>query len=84
MADFCRDCSLEFLGEDTGDLAGLTTADETSRGLYASVLCEDCGSILVDHEGRKVADDPDTPLTDHFTMNSSLITKECKIRGTPL
>jgi len=54
MADFCKQC-LKFLFDiDTGDLAGLSTAKDTKKGLYASALCESCGVTLVDHEGTCV------------------------------
>ena len=28
MADFCKDCSIEMFGRDTGDLKGLITEDD--------------------------------------------------------
>lgn len=59
MADFCKDCSIEIWGEDTGDLAGLSTEEMTKQGLYISALCEGCGPIIVDHTGKKI----DTRIT---------------------
>lgn len=57
MADFCRQCSIEELGDDFGDMRGLTTAADTAKGLYATwCLCEGCGMIQVDHEGNCVTD----------------------------
>ena len=53
MADFCRDCSIETWGQDFGDLAGLSTKEDTENGLFCVVLCEGCGVIEVDHEGVK-------------------------------
>jgi hypothetical protein len=56
MADFCRQCSEQVLGipdaDYTNDLSGLSTADDTANGLYATVICEGCGFIQVDHNGR--------------------------------
>lgn len=52
MADFCKQCSLETLGEDFRDLAGLV-----EEGHCAIALCEGCGAALVDHEGRCIATD---------------------------
>lgn len=57
MADFCKQCSVDMFGEDFGDLKGLSTADDTSKGLYPLVLCEGCGAIQVDHEGKCVSKD---------------------------
>ena len=47
MAEFCSQCSLEIFGEDHRDLAGLA-----KEGFVVAVLCEDCGIIYVDEEGR--------------------------------
>lgn len=54
MADFCQECSIRLLGEDFKDLAGLVTEDEVKRGLCAQTLCEGCGPIKVDHNGRRI------------------------------
>jgi hypothetical protein len=56
MADFCWQCT-EALFEATGkqnDFAGMTTEMDTRNGYYASVLCEGCGFIEVDHTGKCV------------------------------
>ena len=55
MADFCRQCSTSIFREDFKDLAGISTERDTSKGLFASVLCEGCGSIQVDHVGTCVS-----------------------------
>lgn len=55
MADFCKQCSEEVLGEDFGDLAGITQPHDTERGLYVEVLCEGCGPTEVDHTGKCVS-----------------------------
>lgn len=52
MASFCRQCSMDVFGEDFGDWAGQTTPEETTMGLFAWVLCEDCGYVQVDHDGN--------------------------------
>lgn len=57
MADFCMKCSMDTFGEDFGDLAGLSMAEDTARGLYALALCEGCGPCQVDHEGRCISKD---------------------------
>lgn len=57
MADFCQQCSVTIFGEDTRDLAGLTSAEDVACGLYSTVICEGCGPTYVDHNGRCVAPD---------------------------
>lgn len=58
MADFCKQCSTQFFGEDFGDLAGLVSQDDESKGLiYTLVLCEGCGPIQVDRNGTCVSPD---------------------------
>jgi hypothetical protein len=49
MADFCQDCCLDYFGKDTRDLAGLCAENEE-----ALVLCEHCGVIIVDHNGKRL------------------------------
>lgn len=57
MADFCQQCLLNIFGGDTGDLAGLSTPEDTAKGLYPVVLCEGCGPTQVDDRGKCVAPD---------------------------
>ncbi len=58
MADFCTQCAKDLFGDGhSGDLAGLSTVQETAAGLYRVVLCEGCGPIQVDHTGRCVSSD---------------------------
>jgi hypothetical protein len=54
MADFCKDCSDQLFGEGYCDLEGLITEEEVKQGLGASVLCEGCGPILVNHLGERM------------------------------
>jgi hypothetical protein len=53
MADFCKQCA-EGMGFPA-DLAGLSTEEDTKQGLHPIVLCEGCGPIQVDHEGKCVS-----------------------------
>jgi len=57
MADFCKKCSEELFGEDMRDLAGLISAEKVAKGFGAMVICEGCGGVLVDHEGRCISKD---------------------------
>jgi len=58
MADFCKQCTATLLDADffPNDLAGLSTLEDTIRGLYPVALCAGCGAIQVDHTGRCVSD----------------------------
>ena len=49
MADFCQECSIDTWGEDTRDMAGLC-----KNGGAATVLCEGCGLINVDVNGKRL------------------------------
>lgn len=49
MAEFCQQCSEEIFGRDSRDLANLCNSGTTEE------LCEGCGWIYVDKEGRRVA-----------------------------
>jgi len=51
MAEYCKQCSIRIFGKDMGELAGLSTPEDTNNGMYAQALCEGCGPTLVDHEG---------------------------------
>lgn len=35
-----------------GEMAGLSTPEQTTEGLYSQVICEGCGPTFVDHEGN--------------------------------
>lgn len=52
MAEFCKQCSLDLFGVDYEDFKGLTTQEDWVSGLAATVLCESCGVIQVDPEGK--------------------------------
>ena len=51
MSDFCKECSEEHLGEDFRDLACV------AEGNAARVLCEGCGWIVVDNNGKRIEDE---------------------------
>lgn len=57
MADFCRACSIELFGEDFKELAGLVSLEACTNGFVATVICEGCGFIQVDHKGNCVSND---------------------------
>jgi len=57
MADFCTQCSIEIFHEDMGDMANISTKEDTENEMYAVVLCEGCGPTQVDHLGNCISDD---------------------------
>lgn len=63
MATFCRDCSLAIFGSDGRDLAEIfppeayvNTGPKEER-MGALVLCECCGPICVDFNGKRMSED---------------------------
>ena len=57
MADFCQQCSEEIFDQDFKELAGITPFDAWNDDKASVVLCEGCGPIQVDPEGRCVSSD---------------------------
>lgn len=54
MADFCWQCTEDILGLDgrSNDLKGLLTKESRKYGSYMVALCEGCGNIWVNNEGK--------------------------------
>lgn len=57
MADFCKICSINIFGEDFGDMAGISTPEQTADERYLVALCEGCGPCFVDHKGICITHD---------------------------
>ena len=57
MDDFCQQCSIAIFGKDMRDLAGITTKEDYKAGKAALVICEGCGYIQVDPEGKCITKD---------------------------
>ena len=57
MADLCKQCSIELYGRDFGDLKGITSKKDWEQGKATVVLCEGCGIIQVDPDGRCISQD---------------------------
>ena len=59
MADFCKQCTEKHLGMpgSKNDFVGVSTPAHTAQGLYPVVLCEGCGPIQVDHDGKCMSKD---------------------------
>ena len=50
MADFCYDCTVKLFGEEfENDFQGLCSDQESIQ-----VLCEGCGFVEVNSDGRKI------------------------------
>ena len=59
MANFCYDCTKDILGVDPtwNDFGRFeATGGRIPEGEFWKVLCEGCGVIVVDNEGKKVDD----------------------------
>ena len=55
MGDFCKECHDPLLVHDIEcGLAGLISEEKVNQGYVVNVLCESCGFIQVDHDGKKV------------------------------
>lgn len=48
MAEFCKDCSIRVFDKDFKELAGQCKEDE-----FVWALCEGCGWIMVDSDGKR-------------------------------
>ena len=59
MADFCMQCCRDIIGIPGGlnDFKGLSSREDSEKGLFTTVLCEGCGPIQVDDEGMCVSKD---------------------------
>jgi hypothetical protein len=57
MADFCKQCSIEYFGKDFEDFKGATKESDWNNGYAALALCEGCGHIQVDPEGNCISED---------------------------
>lgn len=49
MAEFCQTCSIKLFGEDMKDFANFCSPEE-----MIEVLCEGCGLIYVDKNGKGI------------------------------
>lgn len=54
MADFCRQCNSELFGRDKADFCP-TPEWLWKEGMARQVLCEGCGIIQIDTEGRCIS-----------------------------
>lgn len=57
MADYCQQCSEAIFGKDFRELAGITSPEGWAEGKSCVVICEGCGPVQVDPEGRCISTD---------------------------
>jgi hypothetical protein len=57
MADYCQQCSTAIFGKDFRELADITKPADWEKGMAVITICEGCGPIQVDPDGRCVSDD---------------------------
>lgn len=81
MADLCHSCALDTYGEEVGDLAGLSTPDDTAARRYPVALCEGCGPIQVNHTGRRVENGDDASTNTQAARLPRILNKH--IHGVP-
>ena len=60
MADFCQECSEKHFDEDFRDFAYIVSKEQYLRGMAANVLCEGCGWIAVDNNGKRLEIEDET------------------------
>lgn len=53
MADFCRDCTIEFFGEEYA-VRNDFIFPSWEKGSFGWVLCEGCGYIVVNRHGQSL------------------------------
>lgn len=57
MADYCKQCSIKYFGEDYRDFAGIISESQVKKGYGAVVICEGCGPTIVNQDGECIAQD---------------------------
>ncbi len=65
MASYCKQCSESHFGTDYEDFAGIARdiVLKPNEGFHA--LCEGCGPVLVDHEGKRIDPEKWRSYDDH-------------------
>lgn len=63
MADFCQTCSLASFGTDFQELAKLMPPEKYDAEHGALALCECCGPVVVDYNGKRMTEDCLTSCT---------------------
>jgi hypothetical protein len=68
MADYCRTCSIVLFGKDFKELADLLPANQYTKETGALALCECCGPIVVDVDGKRMSKDfhPECDCEEHL------------------
>ena len=55
MAEFCKECAKEMWGDSVpSDFKEMITAEQIDDGYVMEVLCEGCGWIYVDEDGKRI------------------------------
>ena len=57
MAEFCQECSIDTFGTDFKEFANALPESKYTEEVGALVLCESCGPIVVDINGKCVSPD---------------------------
>lgn len=54
MSGYCQQCSHEVFGADQEDLAGFVSPAMAAEGYGLYAICEECGPVMVDPDGRRL------------------------------
>lgn len=55
MANFCYDCTFHLFGDGSrNDFVGMLSEEDVTKGYLVTVLCEGCGYIMINHDGKKI------------------------------
>ena len=74
--EFCLECSIEVLGKDFADFAGLITREQNNEGYGAKVTCTRCGEIFVDINGKRISSAEDTDELQHQHLTDKIDLRE--------
>lgn len=56
MAEFCKECAHEMWGDEIpSDFKNMITDEQLQDGYVCEVLCEGCGWIYVNEEGKRLS-----------------------------
>jgi hypothetical protein len=58
MMGYCRSCSIVLEGRDREDFAGILGGALSAEGYGVLAVCDECGPMLVDGRGQRIAPQP--------------------------
>ncbi|GEM_PF-3445551 len=64
MFGCCKSCSIANHGLDREDFAGFLAPALAAEGYGLLAVCEECGPVLVDGDGKRIASRPEVRACD--------------------